>query len=243
MNRKVVAIVLGMLLPFAVCAALYPARDSLPNTDAALVCVAVVVAVATFGIRWAGLVAALSAGISFDLLLTSPYGSLSIHSRQDVETVLLLLVVGIAVTEIAAQGWRQHRRVGDQAAYLEGLHQAIAAVSTGVATTELIARTNRSLISVLDLERCRFVAGPTVNQPEMTTDGAVRWGDASWDVEHEGLPLQAETALAARSGNAVFGQFLLVPKLDSRPDRTRRLVASSLAGQVGAALAAVNHAR
>lgn len=243
MNRTVTALVLGVLLPFAVCAALYPARNSVPNTDAALVCVAVVVAVATLGIRLAGLVAALSAGLSFDLFLTSPYGSFSIHSKQDVETVLLLLVVGVAVTEIAAQGWRQHRRVGDQAAYLDGLHQAIAAVSTGLPSPELITRTVKTLTAVLDLQNCRFVPGTAVSQPELIADGTVRWGDASWDVEHEGLPLQAETALVVRSGSTVHGQFLLSPKLDSRPGLTQRLVAASLASQVGAALATVAPSR
>lgn len=236
--RTVSALALGAILPFAVCLALYPARHSIANTDAALVLVAVVVAVATFGVRLAGLIAALSAGLSFDLLLTVPYGSFDIHSRQDVDTVLLLVVVGVAVTEIAAQGWRQHRQVGRQAGYLDQLNRTIAAVGAGGDPAELIDQIAETLVVVLSLESCRFDPHLADDRPELTVEGNVRWGDANWDVEHEGLPLQTETALPICSAHRRHGRYLMKPQLDSRPSRRQRLLAVSLAGQVGAALAA-----
>jgi len=52
------AIGAALVLPPAVCAALIPARASLPNTDAALGLVALIVAVAVLGNRIAGWLAA-----------------------------------------------------------------------------------------------------------------------------------------------------------------------------------------
>jgi len=61
LSRDRTAVVVALTLPPATSAVLVPFRSSLPNTDAALVLVAVIVAVAAFGNRIAGLVAAGSA--------------------------------------------------------------------------------------------------------------------------------------------------------------------------------------
>jgi K+-sensing histidine kinase KdpD len=105
-----VAVLAGVLGPPALCAVLVPFRQSFANTDAALVLVAGIVAVASLGNRLGGWLAAISAGIWFDFFLTKPYEHFSITSRTDVETTLLLFVVGVGVTEIAVWGRRQHAR-------------------------------------------------------------------------------------------------------------------------------------
>ncbi|MEU7905749.1 DUF4118 domain-containing protein [Actinoplanes sp. NPDC049118] len=66
------------------------------------------VAVAASGNRLAGYLAALSAGVWFDFYFTEPYQRLTIGDRSDVETFVLLLAVGIAVTELAV--WVVGRR-------------------------------------------------------------------------------------------------------------------------------------
>jgi len=107
MSRDRLALVLGLLAPFAVSAVLVPFRDRLANTDVALVLVVVVVAIAANGYRVAGILAALSAGVWFDFFFTEPFQRLTIADRSDIETFVLLLVVGIAVTELAVWGRRQ----------------------------------------------------------------------------------------------------------------------------------------
>jgi hypothetical protein len=58
------AAVLGALLgPFFVTVVLVPLRDNFANTNAALILVLVIVAVATSGNRVAGVLAAVSAGV------------------------------------------------------------------------------------------------------------------------------------------------------------------------------------
>ncbi len=55
----------------------------------------VVVATAAIGGRVAGLISALSAALSYDFFLTTPYHTLAIDSASQVITVLLLFVAGL----------------------------------------------------------------------------------------------------------------------------------------------------
>src|SRR2546428_173356 len=83
---------------------------------------AAVVAVAATGYRPAGFLAAASAAAWFDFFLTRPYERFTITRREDIETTVLLLVLGIAVTEIAVWGRRQHAAASRRAGYLDGIN-------------------------------------------------------------------------------------------------------------------------
>ena len=72
--------------------------------------VTVVVAVAANGQRVAGLLAAVSAAAWFDFFLTQPYERFAITHREDIETTVLLVAVGAAVTKLAGRG-RRHKSV------------------------------------------------------------------------------------------------------------------------------------
>ena len=82
-------------------------RQSISGADAALVLVTVIVAVATSGQRVSGVLAAASSSVWFDFFFTQPYDHLSIVHRGDIETTVLLLAVGVALTELAARGQRR----------------------------------------------------------------------------------------------------------------------------------------
>ena len=122
------AAILGSLTPAALLA---PLRTEIANTDAALILVLVVVAVAANGYRVAGILAALSAAVWFDFFLTAPYHTFAINKRADIETTVLLMLVGIAVTELAVWGRSQHAEAGRRAGYLAGVQAAAQAVASG----------------------------------------------------------------------------------------------------------------
>ncbi len=68
----------------------------------------------------------------FDFFLTQPYQRFTITRRTDIETTVLLLAVGVAVTEIAVGGRRQHAAASKRAGYLDGINAATCrAVATG----------------------------------------------------------------------------------------------------------------
>ena len=100
--RDRLVLVAALVGPLLVALALVPFRTDLSRTNAALVLVVVVVAVAAFGNRVAGAVAALSAAAWFDFFLTRPYPRFTINGGEDIETAVLLLIVGLIVSRLAA---------------------------------------------------------------------------------------------------------------------------------------------
>jgi hypothetical protein len=236
-GRDRVAILAGLLGPPVLCAVLVPFRSHFANTDAALLLVAGIVAIASLGNRLGGWLAALSAGAWFDFFLTKPYGHLSITSRPDVETTVLLFAVSIGVTELAVWGRHEHARAGQQVGFLAGLHAASEVVATGGSPTGLADRVGEMLCDVLGLRKCHFHFGTGLGNPRLEHDGTLTWGQVRWDVDREGLPSNHETELLVSAGGRLWGRYLMTPDPESRPTLTQRLVAVALADQVGAALA------
>ncbi len=233
-----VAVIAGLTVPLAVSAVLVPFRTSFPNTDAALALVVVIVAVAASGHRRAGLIASVSTALSFDFFLTKPYERLTITRSTDIETTVLLLVVGIAVTEIAARS-RMHRTAAhEEAGFVADIHSAAAAVATGEEAQFLVMRVAAQLRDLLFLRDCRF--DPAVSEQHravLTQDGDVILAGMRWGVEQMGLPGQ-EVELPIVYQGLFYGRFVMVPTPGRPVSRERRIVATALAGQVGAALAA-----
>jgi K+-sensing histidine kinase KdpD len=239
-GRDRLAVLGGLLVPLTLAAVLVPFRASFPNTDAALALILVVVAVAANGYRLAGVVAAVSAAVWFDFFLTRPYERFTITRREDIQTTLLLLVIGVAVTEIAVWGQRQHAAASRRAGYLDGIHAAAQAVATGASPSALIEQVAGQLTRVLFLESCRFQYGAAgLGRPaRMQHDGTVITArQQPWDVDAEGLPPGTDTELLVEGGGVFQGRFLMTPRPSARPILEQRLLAVALADQVGVALA------
>jgi K+-sensing histidine kinase KdpD len=239
LTRDRVAVLLALATPLALAAILVPFRASFPNTDAALAMLLVVVAVAANGYRLAGILAAVSAAAWFDFFLTRPYERFSINRRTDIETTVLLLVIGVAVTELAVWGRRQHTAASRRAGYLDGINAAAQAVAAGGSPAALIDQVSGQLTQVLSLRSCRFQYGVAgIGQPaRMHHDGSVAAANRSWDVDAEGFPPGNDTELLVESGGVFQGRFLMTPAAGGRPTLEQRLLAVALADQVGAAIA------
>jgi K+-sensing histidine kinase KdpD len=239
LSRDSLAIAAGLAGPLALTAVLVPARASFANTDAALALILVVVAVASVGSRLAGVAASFSAAAWFDFFLTKPYEQFSISRAADVETTVLLLAVGLAVTEIAVRRRRQSAAASRRAGYLDGIAVAAAAVAAGDSPSALIDRVSASLTQLLSLRSCLFQYGVAgLGQPaRIHHDGTVTLAGRLVDVRTGGLPAGG-TELLAESGGRLQGRFLLEAGPDARPDREQLLVAVALADQAAAALTA-----
>jgi K+-sensing histidine kinase KdpD len=238
LSRDHLAVAAALLGPLALAAILIPFRASVANTEAALVMLLVVVAVAANGNRLAGYLAALSAAVWFDFFLTRPYQTFRITTRTDIETTVLLLVIGAAVTELAVWGRRQHAAASRRAGYLDGIGVAVEAVAVGVGPSELIEEVSGQLTRVLSLRSCRWQYGVAgLGHPaRLKHTGQVVTRGRAWDVAAAGLPPETETELLVENGGLLQGRFLLMPVPGSRPTREQLLVGIALADQVGAAL-------
>jgi K+-sensing histidine kinase KdpD len=236
-RSAVVGLAAGM--PLLACAVLVPFRETIANTNAALGLVLLIVAAASTGIRPAGLVAALSSAVWFDFLLTEPYNRLTISDQADIETAVLLVLVGIAVTEVALWGRRQQARASQEQGYLDGVLGTAAAVGAGrISDSSLIDHVRAQIVEVLQLDACRFDALGASVLATLNDDATVTYDGHPIDVDRAGLPTDTEIALEVRSGGVVHGRFLLTATSRVvRASLEQRRVAVALANQVGAALA------
>ena len=240
LSRDRLAVAAGLVAPLALAAILVPFRTGFANTDAALAMILIIVAVAAAGNRLAGLVAAISAAAWFDFFLTQPYETFDINRAADIETTVLLVVIGAAVTEIAVWGRRQHAAASRRAGYLAGINDAARAVAAGDSPSALIGRISASLTQLLSLRSCEFQHGVAgLGKPgRLEHDGEVMVGGRRYDVQADGLPGGAGTELLVESGGRLQGRFLMQADPAARPTREQLLVAVALADQAGAALAA-----
>ncbi len=227
------------VVPLAACGILSLVRDSVANTNAALGLVLLVVAAAATGVRLAGIVAALSSAAGFDYFLTEPYGTFNIADRTDIETAVLLVLVGAAVTEIALWARREQARASREQGYLDGVLGTAAAVAAGRASTDdLIDLVCRQVVEILQIDSCRFDAGTRSGLPALDPSGTVTRHGRTVDVSRQGLPTDSMIALLVRSGGVTYGHLLLTAATRVvRPSQQQLRVAVTLANQVGAALA------
>jgi hypothetical protein len=234
LTRDRAAIAAAIVLPLALAAILLPWRGSWSNTNVALLLVVMVVAVACLGNRLAGVLAAISAAAWFDFFFTLPYDRFTISHSADVTTFVLLLAVGVAVSQMAAWARGLKAVTVTDAGYFNRI--VASAVMTQQAGTphDVVEHVRRQLIEVLDLADCRFEYGKLIGQPpRLESDGSITTRYGHYPVDESGLP-DEEIELRTFSN----GQYMLTPKPGSRPSRRARLVAVSLADLAGHALGA-----
>ncbi len=234
--------IVAVLLPLVTCAVLATVRDDVTAATAVLILVLWVVAAASTGDRVSGLLAAVSAGAWFDFFLTAPYQQFAIKGSDDVEATVLLVVIGLAVTEIALWGHRQQARAAGRSGYLDGVLGAARLVSEGdTPAAALVDVVARQITDVLGADECRFVEGPFTDARSavLDHDGEVRRGDHVVDVDRVGLPSNDYIAIPVRRGSHVVGHFLVTATSHViYPSAEQRRVAVLLADQVAAAVAA-----
>lgn len=238
LRRDWIATLAAIIAPLGLTALLSPFRASFNNTDAALVLVAVVVAVAANGNRVAGYVSAVSSAVWFDFFLTAPYAHLTISRRYDIETTLLLVVIGVAVTELAVWGRRGNAAASRRAGYLNGIYATAEATVTATDPSAVAVQVSQQLAQLLNLKSCRFqagVAGLGVSA-RLHHNGSVTVDGEDWPADSRGLP-QVQIELLAQTGGYLQGRFLMQPQNGAHPPVENRLVAAALADQVGIALA------
>ncbi|MFK0159527.1 DUF4118 domain-containing protein [Streptomyces sp. NPDC090493] len=234
--RDRAALAAGLVAPLLVSLVLVPFRTDLSHTNAALVLVVVVVAVAALGSRLAGAVAALSAAAWFDFFLTRPYETFDISAGADIETALLLLVVGLIVAQLAARARKLEVITVTDEGYLARIHTTADLVRSAKSADTVVDHVRGELTALLGLSGCRFEYGTLLGRPpRLGKDGAISVGRRAWDPDRDGWP-EGETELRAYGNGHYLGRFMLTPGPGPVPPLRARLVAVTLADQTGAAL-------
>jgi K+-sensing histidine kinase KdpD len=227
--------VLAVVAPLAVAALLELVVDMVTNSASALVLVLVVVGAAATGDRLAGVLAALSAAVGFDVFLTRPYFQLRIDAVEDAELAALLLLVGLAVSELASWGIRQSRSANEQAGFVQGALESALLASGSIDTADGLARASDGIRKVLGVEAVDFVYGEhDAGAAVLHQDGTVRRRGKDVAVAADGLPGggHAYTAIPIAHNGAQVGYFRVTsPTRTVRPSREQLRVAALLASQ------------
>ena len=243
LTRDRIAILAALVAPLAIAAVLLPFRASWSNTNVALLLVVVVVGVAAAGSRTAGGVAAVWAAIWFDFFFTVPYYRFTIRDPADVTTAVLLLLTGLAVSQLAARARRLKVVAVTDAGYLGQIHEIAALAASPVVPDVVAGRVRAQLVGVLDLEAARFEYGSLLGHPpRLEPDGTVRVGHSRWDVDLSGPPAE-EIELRVFGNGQYHGRFMLTARPGARPSLQARLVAVTLADMAGRAFGAGQTAR
>lgn len=237
------ALLAALVLPFAVALALVPFRTDLSATNTALIMVVSVVAAGALGTRAAGILAALSAGAWFDFFLTEPYQRFTISGGSDVETTILLLAVGLIVSQLAVRARRLEAAAVTDSTYLSRLLAAARLAEDAESPEAVVEHVRKELVGLLGLRGCRFESGSRPgHRPRLEHDGGVWLRQGGLVVEYGDWP-EGETELRVIGGGHCYGRFLLDPVAGPLPPEEARLVAVGLAAQAGAALDTAGLAR
>jgi Domain of unknown function (DUF4118) len=229
---------LAVLGPVAVSGILVAFRDQFRPSNAALILVLVVLASAVVGGRWGGATSAVVSALCFDFFFTRPYYSFTINNRDDIETTIVLLIVGLAVGELVVRTRRSRQVAQASRREVEQVRRVAALGAGGEAAGKLIQILQRELVEALEVRAARFERPPFA-----TVLPRLGHGSVTIPAQTNGTPHgpSNEVELPVWGQGREFGRFVLVLATDStgvsiNPDD--RALAAALADQLGAALAA-----
>jgi hypothetical protein len=233
-------IAIGGLAPIAVAMLLVPLRDEIDNANLALILVLVVVVVASLGGRRAGAMAAVTSTLAFDFFLTRPFLSARVESADDIETLLILLAVGLVVGELAARARHARRDQELAAAAVQRVHRVADTIARGEPLDVVLGSVQAELTDLFGLWDCWLELPPFLWViPRLDRSGTVEGADHAWLDAGFALPRDGvELAVVAR-GDAV-ARLVLLAGPDTPASLDQRVVAVALADQLGAAMAAAD---
>jgi hypothetical protein len=191
--------------------------------------------VATTGDRVAAAIAALVAAASFDFFLTRPYTSLRITSAEDIETAVMLLVIGLLVGQLGSWGSRRRAEATRARDELHRMEVVADRIASDPGTLGLLDVVEHEISEMMGLASCRYsLSQPPV--PVLQGDGSI---DASVHTLVDGeFALPAEgVGLRVDNGGTTLGWLHLVPDGRRGVSLETRRVAIALGQQLGTALA------
>jgi hypothetical protein len=236
-GRTAFGLGIGLLGSLLIAALGIPFRDSVHNAEMALVLVIPVLLAAILGGRLAGAGTALCAALTFDFVFTQPYNSLRIADKDDVITFIVLFVVALIAAEAGVRGRRGSVAVRESRSEIDRLARVAELSAEGAPVNEIVASTQRELVSLLGVDECRYEAEPDLELPTLGRRGAIEgtpmivWGEFV-------LPA-GDIALAVRGRGHDYGRLVLTATKPTPASLEKRLVAVALADELGTTFAAL----
>jgi K+-sensing histidine kinase KdpD len=219
----------GTAAAIAVGGLLVPLRDVIGNTNVALVLVVVIVAAAALGGRLAGAMTAAAACLSFNFFHTRPLYTLRVHSDNDIWTITLLFIIGLAVGEVAVFARTNRTKAIVERSGLAHLEAVGAMVAENRPPDAVWPAVRAALLDELRLVDATFEPDDQAVHPRVVLerDGHVAISVMYWTREGMELPRDG-VALDVRAGIRSFGQIVLTPTQGRGTTVDQRRVAVAL---------------
>jgi hypothetical protein len=235
-GRRDVGLAFAGVAPIVVGAGLVGVRNHVQNANVALLLVVVVVGAAAIGGRAAGAVSAVIAALSFDFFHTVPYLRLTIETTDDVETTVLLLVVGLSVGNLTARAMRARATAADRSLEIRRIYRVADLAARGEEWAQVLGAAQEELVALLRLRSCRFEAQPVHSGlPRLERSGQL--DQKVWHFRDGGFELPPDgVELPVYGRGQQLGRFVLEPSPGVGVSLEQRVVSLAIADQVGAAL-------
>lgn len=215
-NWDGVAATFGSIAALATALLLTPLRDTLGPTNVALILSLIIVGAAAAGGRLAGATTAVVGSLGFNAGYAPPYGTLRIDAPRDILTCVLMVVVGIAVGQLAHRARDLGHRATSGEVGLRHISELRELVAQHAEPDEIIERASGFLVEQLALRSCSFTwdasATPDPRQapPELGPSGAIpgplRHGHGGFQLPADGVSLPVTS-----SDGHILGRFVLEP--------------------------------
>ena len=232
-----VGLAIAIFGPLVLAAICVPLRTDIAPANLALFFVVVVALAGACGGRWPGAVAAVMSTLAYDAFLTRPYGSLKIDRAADLETAIVLLVIGLLASELMALVYRSRAASSRSRDRVSRLHRIADLAARGATADEVMTAVRVELLELLSLRDCRFEEPPFANElPAIARDGSIEGGHRQWTGDELSLPAEGAVIEVVGRGSS-FGRFVLVPDWNVGVSLEERVVAVTLVDQLGAVFA------
>lgn len=224
----------SIVVPLLVSGLLYLGNGVLSGQASALVLVLIVVGIAATGDRLSGILAGLASAAGFDFFLTVPYLSPNIADPDDIELAILLLLVGLAVNELALWGRRQAASASEREGFIRGVMESSDLIARGGPGNEAVDAVAGHIRHSLRAERVTYAEGaPSPEQAIVHRDGSVTLQGVTLNVTSDGLPTDRLTAIPVIQGERTLGRFQVTTATRLvKPSQEQLRVAVLLADQV-----------
>jgi hypothetical protein len=231
------AYAVGGLAPIAISGTMVALRDEVDRANVALLLVLVVVGVAAVGGRGPAALCALISAMSWEFFFTKPHNSLRIDSADDVETTVILLLIGLAVGQVAVYARRSKEAATRGSDEITSMRKMAERIAAGASRQELIDLAVSEITALLSLVGCRFetvATGPVLPILERSgrIEAPLRRVGAGGELT---LPALGVRLPVVGNGRQV-GSLVLEPDPAAGVTLEARLVAVAIADQLGAAL-------
>jgi hypothetical protein len=239
LDRELAGAALGGLATLTLAASLVPLRDHVDGANLALALVLPVLLAALTGGRTAGIVTAVVAGASFDFFLTRPYLSLDIESRDDIESMVVLVIVALVVAEIGTRARLARRQTQAARTEVDRMFRVAELAAHGAPPADVASAVCAELVALFDLEDCRYepFPDPADGLPRLGARGAIeglrvfRWAQGEFALPLGGVELPVVGA------GTQLGRLVLEARPATPASIDQRMVAMVLADELGATMA------